>query len=432
MFSSNLTTVLPAQAAPESRHILEDFPRLVDKVFPLPGRFRSGLARDVAELSRLLTSGRGDRPEGYLGRPPLLSAYLRYFLPWNLYRLVRLLPALPLVLDDGDAVTDLGSGPLTLPLALWIARPELHSLNLEIRCLDRTEAALKSGKLLFAALAGPACPWKIRTIRASLDAPVKGPPSALVTAVNIYNEVFWDIPHVDSRALALAAGQEARRLSGLASPNGAVLVVEPGIPRSGEFIACLRTALLERGRPPLAPCTHTGSCPFPGGMRFLNGDRPSAGEKTAARGRRTAGEKQKWCHFAFDAADAPRQLRELSAAAGLPKERVDLSFLFAGGVKRKIGVQAGANAGSGAGSERTAVRVLSDPFSLQLIDGKGGRYGRYGCSGKGAVLLTGEKRGIDALGAGTLLSLPLPEPGKERRDPKTGALALAIPQNTRP
>jgi hypothetical protein len=266
---------------------------------------------------------------------------------------------------------------------------------------------------------------------------VKGPPAALVTAVNIYNEIFWDIPHTDSRALALAAGQEVRRLSGLASPDGAVLVVEPGIPRSGEFIACLRAALLERGRPPLAPCTHAGPCPFPGGKcfpkgGFPQGDRPSPGGKTVTGGRWKAGEKQKWCHFAFDAADAPRQIRELAAAAGLPKERATLSFLFAGGVKQKIEVQAGpaAKAGSGAGSEQVAVRVLSDPFPLQLLDGKGGRYGRYGCSEKGAILITGEKRGIDALGAGTLLPLPLPAPGKERRDPKTGALALVMPHLT--
>jgi hypothetical protein len=350
----------------------------------------------VAELSRLLTSGRGGRPEGYLGRPPLLSAYLRYFLPWNLYRLVRILPALPLALKDGDAVTDLGSGPLTLPLALWIARPELRPLALEIRCLDRTETALKAGKQLFAALAGTQ-PWQIRTIHAPLDAPVKGPPAALVAAVNVYNELFWDIPHTDSRALTLAAGKEARRLSALASPEGAVLVVEPGVPRSGEFIARLRAAFREQGRPPLAPCTHAGPCPFPGG-------------------RLQAGEKQKWCHFAFDTAGAPPQLRELSAAAGLPKERAALSFLLAGG-----GQQDAATGRAG-----TAIRVMSDPFPLPPSDGKAGRYGRYGCSEKGAVLVFGEQRAIDGLDAGALFRAPVDEAGKERRDPKTGSLMVPV------
>jgi hypothetical protein len=195
----------------------------------------------------------------------------------------------------------------------------------------------------------------------------------------------------------MATGKEARRLSALASPDGAILVVEPGVPRSGEFIARLRSALLEQGRPPLAPCTHAGLCPFPGC-------------------RLPAGEKQKWCHFAFDTACAPPRLRELSVAAGLPKERAALSFLLAGGVQQDaVTGQAG-----------TAIRVLSDPFHLPPADGKAGRYGRYGCSEKGAVLVFGEQRAIDALDAGSLFRAPPGEAGKERRDPKTGSLMVPV------
>lgn len=401
--AASMTASFSAPLSPDARRLLDGFPALVDRLFPLPGRFRAGLPRDVAELSRLLTSGRGSRGEGYLGRPPLLSAYLRYFLPWNLYRLARVLPALPLALKDGGAVTDLGSGPLTLPLALWIARPDLRPLSLEIRCLDRTEPALKAGKQLFAALAGAAAPWKIRTIHAPLDAPVKGPPAALTAAVNVYNEILGDIPHTDSRALALAAGKEARRLSALTAPDGAVLVVEPGVPRSGEFIACLRAALREQGRPPRAPCAHAGPCPFPGG--------------------RHAGEKQKWCHFAFDTAAASPHLRELSAAAGLPKERAALSFLLAGGGQQDAVIDV---IDAAAGKEGTAIRVLSDPFPLPPAEGKAGRYGRYGCSEKGAVLVFGGQGAIDALEAGALFRAPEGEAAKDRRDPRTGSLMVPV------
>lgn len=390
-----LPSLFPERLPGESLRLLEAFPRLVDKVFPLPGRFRAGLSRDVAELSHLLTSDRGELPEGYLGRPALLSAYLRYFLPWNLYRLARLLPALPLALTGGDAVMDLGSGPLTLPLALWIARPEFRSLALEFRCLDRTDGALKAGKRLFTALAGPESFWKIRTIHASLNAPVKGPPAALVTAVNVYNEVFGDIPHADSRALARTAQREARRLGALASPGGGILVVEPGVPRSGEFIACLRAALIEQGRPPVSPCTHGGPCPFPGGKA-------------------AAGEKRKWCHFAFDTAEAPHPLLALSAAAGLPKERAALSFLLAGGPARTYPAD---------GTDMMTIRILSDPFPLPS-DGKPGRYGRYGCSEKGAVLAAGDKQTVYGMNPGALPQAPVHGPGKERRDPKTGALVV--------
>ena len=82
-----LLAPLFALLPPETRRLMDGIPALIEKTFPLPGRFRSALPSDVAELSRLLTSGRGERGLSYLGRPNLLSAYLRYFLPWNLYRL---------------------------------------------------------------------------------------------------------------------------------------------------------------------------------------------------------------------------------------------------------------------------------------------------------------------------------------------------------
>ena len=52
----------------ESRMILDRLPGLIDKVFLLPERFRVGLPWDVAELSRLLTSGRPERGPAYLER----------------------------------------------------------------------------------------------------------------------------------------------------------------------------------------------------------------------------------------------------------------------------------------------------------------------------------------------------------------------------
>jgi ribosomal protein RSM22 (predicted rRNA methylase) len=290
--------------SPESRRILDGVPDLIEKIFPVPKRFRPSLPRDVAELSRLLTSGRGDRGASYPGQPRLLSAYLRYFLPWNLYRLCRLLPALSLSLDGG--VTDLGSGPLTLPAALWIARPELRELPLEFRCVDRSAAVLEAGKQFFAALTGQTrpggspAPWKLKLIKAALGSPVHGPPAGLVSAVNVFNELYEDIPHRGS--LRPFADKQARLLSSLTAEGGSVLVVEPGLPRSGEFIAALRASLVERGRKPVAPCPHAGTCPCPGGKE------PGGGPaKTGGKGR--------WCHFAFETLDAAPALLKLSAAA---------------------------------------------------------------------------------------------------------------------
>ncbi|MDR1212470.1 MAG: rRNA methyltransferase, partial [Spirochaetaceae bacterium] len=107
---------------------LEELMVLIEQTFPLEKRFRQDLPHDTARLSRLLTYEREEREDGYMGKAALLGAYLRYFLPWNVYRLSRILPGLPLALKDGDLLLDLGSGPLTFPAALWLCRKEFRSL----------------------------------------------------------------------------------------------------------------------------------------------------------------------------------------------------------------------------------------------------------------------------------------------------------------
>jgi hypothetical protein len=358
----------------------------------------------VAELSRVLTSSRPEREKNYLERPDRLSAYLRYFLPWNVCRLTRLLPNLPLELRDGDRITDLGAGPLTFAAALWIARPDLRGLNLEFRCVDRAGPALEAGKRLFAALTETqeprgASPWKIKTIRGSLDAEIRGGPAALVSAVNVYNELYEELSPGDRRGLEVLAGKTARRLASLAEPGGLLLVVEPGIPRSGEFIAALREALMGEGRFPRAPCTHRGACPLPGRH---NGDR---------RG------KERWCHFSFEPGEAPEELRRLSAEAGVPKERLALSFLLAGG--REPGAPDRAEADrmdrTGEAAGKGGLRVISEAFPLPR-----GFRGRYGCGGEGLFLLRG--RAADRCGPGSLLEKYRLVP--EERDGKSGAAVV--------
>lgn len=372
----------------ETRRLVDALPSLIDKTFPLPRRFRSALPRDVAELSGLLTYERRERREDYLNRPPLLSAYLRYFLPWNVYRLARLLPALSLPLKDGDAVTDLGSGPLTLPLALWIARRDLREVNLEFRCLDKTASALEAGKRIFTALAGDS-PWRIKTIHGVLGDPIRGPRAALVMAGNVFNEAVT----------GNSAGNVKRQgelLVSLAAPSGSIFVVEPGIPSSGDFIAGLRAVLSAGGFPPRSPCPQEGPCPlFDGKQGALSGGHCLHRKHGA-----------KWCHFVFDTRDAPQQLLRLSASTGIPKERAALSFLLAGA----------SNTAFPPG--HLPVRIISDAFPLTELGGQ--KFGRYGCSAKGLILAAGEYRAVEALASGALAYFP--SSAEKSRDPKSGAL----------
>jgi hypothetical protein len=387
---------------------------LIEKTFPVPARFRRTLAADVAELSRLLTSARGERPLSYLNRPPLLSAYLRYFLPWNLYRLCRLLPGLDLPLAPEDTVIDLGSGPLSFPIGLWLCRRDLRAIPLKFRCLDRSKTALEAGKKLFAALAPSGAPWTIQTIHGDLGA-FRSPAAALVTAFNFFNEPFQAISPGNDEGQRRFAQNQAALLAGITAQGGRLLIIEPGTPPAGRFISLLREALISRGRPPLSPCTHPCPCPFPALLRnpaARRGGGPAGepGKKFFPGGNQGASpaSKAKWCHFAFNTEEAPAALQRLSAAAGIPKERATLSFLLAGpqcgGIEKTKPAEQSAQ----------TVRVISSPFPA----GRGPEiWGRYVCGETGMALLRGEKSRIEAAESGTLLTAAF----TGEQDPKSGA-----------
>jgi hypothetical protein len=382
-----------APLPPQSRRLLEDVPALIDRVFPLPARFRSSLPKDIAELSRLLTSGRGERGLSYMGRRPLLSAYLRYFLPWNLYRLCRLLPALDITLSPGDMVTDLGCGPLTFAAALWICREDLRSVPLEFNCVDQNKSVLDAGKSFLSALAGGDSPWRINTIKNDLRT-VKFQKSALVCAVNVCNEMYGDISRSNKNSLPLNTEKTSRLLVGCGSASCAFLVVEPGFPRCGEFVSLLRGAFLEQGIRPVSPCPHDKTCP----MLY----------KSRGQG------KKRWCHFGFETDDAPEALHRFSNAAGLHKERAVLSFLYASRTEQRV---------SG-GEHKGAIpllRIISDAFLLPH-----NCFGRYCCSAQGLVMLVGEKKAIEEYPCGSLVNNIIME---EKRDFKSGALIAALPQS---
>jgi hypothetical protein len=409
----------------QARGDLEALSTLIERAFPVPARFRRTLPSDVAELSRLLTSARGERTLAYLNQPPLLSAYLRYFLPWNVYRLCRLLPGLDLPLAPGDTIIDLGSGPLSLPIALWLCRREFRALPLKFRCLDHSKAALEAGRKLFAALTSAApggdVPWAVQTIHGDLNqgAPRAGPRNtgdgngaALVTALNLYNELIQPISPGDDEGQRRFVKNQAAILARLAAGRGRILVLEPGTPPSGRFITLLRESLIGLGCPPLSPCVHALACPFP------------AAKRGGVRGGKAP--DGKWCHFAFDTEDAPGALRRLSAAAGIPKERATLSFLLAG--PRQGGGSPGPEEDGGRAKNgqpfvtaEAVLRVISSPFPV----GRGGHaWGRYACGEKGMALIQGEKHRIESPESGALVQAAF----TGERDSKSGALVCRLSQ----
>lgn len=402
---------------------LERYPGLLRRVHPLKSAHLRSLPRDIAALSLLLTERRSEMEKPYWMLPAFQSAYLWYFLPWNLYRLAWLLPALELPLEDGDRVLDLGSGPLTLLQALWLTRPDLREKHLSLICSDAAARPLETGKALFEALTKEdipgECPWRLRTPRISIETAldeawhaVRHPRTAesarlprLILAGNVVNEL------AASRRLPLET-----RLRGLVwraaralAPGGRILFLEPGNRLGGRLASRLRQAALDLGLCALSPCTHQKPCPAL---------RPGA---------------PLWCHFNLDASHAPRWLQELSAKAGLAKEQASLSFLLlqrpgtlealppeadfldAGGEEPEKSFAPRPDHGDFPSGPPGLARVLSDPFPVPDAAG----LCRYACAACGLLLLEDAAR----LPWGAAVT---PVLSQRRRDKKTGIPLLSF------
>ena len=390
--------------------LLESFPQIVDAVFPLDAKKMQTLSTEIRDLSHELTDERGERRIGYMNEPAVLSAYIRYYMWWNLIRITRLLISLPIKLEDGDAAVDLGSGPLTVPIALWMTRPDLRDKKITWYCVDISQGALAAGEELFLSLAAKTGnePWQITRIKGESGVSLRRR-VALVTSANMFNELFWDNPlPLDSQAM-----HHAEEISAYAEPSSSILVIEPGVPRASRFISLMRDALIYIGYKPVSPCPHDGVCPFPG---LRNG---------------------KWCHFVFDTVDAPSKLHKLSDEAGLAKDRAALSFIFA--QRKAMPLEAPVESLEAEDEKASSteivsrisglfpnlkVRIASDTIKLPDF-----YTGRYGCSELGMVMVTGTYQAADYLkncSSGTLIEVPMPDRKNPDRDQKTGAILIRL------
>ncbi len=378
--------------------LLAGLPKHLDAAMPLRRQHRRELPGDIRHLSHLLTDERGDLRRDYLADPAALSAYMRYFLPWNIYRLGILFAGLALdpggdTPDNAATIIDLGTGPLTAPLALWMSRPHLRKRPLTFICVDRAPKPMRLGLDTLNSLAasqGGIAPWKITLVKGPLDARLREKADLIIMA-NALNEVLH---RGESEDLLETAEALAWHLAGMLTPTGALCVVEPGVRPSAHLMAALRRGFLHQGLKPLAPCPHTEPCPMSG------------------RGY-TA-----WCHFNFDAEAAPGWLKKLSDDARLAKDNVSLSFLNFSAKGRRLDAPEG----------KSLVRAVSGPFELPApVTAQGGmaphRFGQYACSDRGLTLLSLPRKHLVPL-PGALIEASWPD--FPETDAKSGALVLPM------
>lgn len=428
----------------DAQKILQDFDQIAQAAMPANSKQLVALPKQIRELSHQMTDDRGSRRLGYMNEKTFLSAYVRYFMWWNLVRLARLFANLDFsFLRDGDVCLDVGSGPLTLPCALWLARPDLRQKKLVWYVMDISQLALSVGEELFLSVAAATGgePWKIVRVKGELGTPLKQK-AAFVTCANMFNELLQnqsEPPDSRGRYIPRPVGaikgnvpdcntlreqDGPRRAAGhldflakkysqalfkyldfgeQASP--AIFLAEPGTPGSGRFCSLMRDAFIRRGLFVSAPCPHQGSCPM-------------AGRKTG-RG----GAMGKWCNFAFETDDAPKKLLALSARAGIPKERAVLSFVFAVSLPGLTGQSVASQKASATETlskpkteapSREAfaspksggrIRIASDIIRVPAASpDQKSRIGHYACSEQGLVLALSS--GGRRVYSGDLLELP--------------------------
>ncbi len=335
----------------KGKEILDSFDSIIQGVQPLSSKQIRLLPLNIRTLSHELTDDRSSRKSGYMNEAVRLSAYARYFAWWNLFRLTSVFSALPADaftnLKDDSYCLDIGSGPLTVPIALYLSRPELRNVKLNWYCVDTSQNALLLGEnillSIMARLGGQA--WNIIRIKGEFGVRIKKKVSFLSCA-NMFNELFWNT----KKPLEELSKKYGLNLLSYIEKEALLFVAEPGIPRAARFVSLLRDVLMRNGISIVSPCTHTEACPMDG-----------------RKG-------QKWCHFILDGNAAPKALQKLSTSSGLTKDRASISFIFATTKKTQKKI-------------KSSFRIISDPIIIPIGgEKKIKKKGRYACAPWGLTL----------------------------------------------
>ena len=213
------------------------------------------LLPDITRLADRFTTARppADAAADYFRDTRACAAYSIYFAPQTHARLVRILAELPPFPETARPlrVLDLGSGT---GAAAWALLDQLGRRPVALSVRDRSRAAIRCLHDCFAALRNARWPEAtLRTDSAPLeDFNAAGETHDVILLHYVLNELA-----PDARRTLLA--RAARALA----PGGRLLICEPLLRESGDYLRDLRTfALADLGLHLLAPCPHESACPL--------------------------------------------------------------------------------------------------------------------------------------------------------------------------
>lgn len=373
--------------------IIENFDQIVQGVRPLNSKQMQLLPENIKALSHQMTDERSTRRLGYMNENVQLSAYVRYYSWWNLVRLTRLFSNLPessFINKDGICL-DLGSGPLSVVTALFLARPEMRKLKLTWYCLDVSLNSLSLGEDIFLSVnakLNEETNWKIIRVKGSFGTMIKQK-ADFITCANMLNE----LDQSNKMPPEYQTKKYFDQFKIYASENCNFLLIEPGFPKAARTLSLLRQRFINDGYFLNAPCPHYFECPMNGFKAYT-------------------GSSNKWCNFAFSTESAPKKLQILSDKAKLPKERATLSFISVVS-KTQDEVQ---------NKNRLLLRICSDGFRLPEH-----KTGFYACSKLGLTLVTAKNPQKMNLCSGALISTQLLRPeDKLEIDKKSNAKIVPL------
>ena len=386
----------------ETVAILNSFDEIIQGVRPLNSRQLQQLPENIRNLSHQLTDDRASRRLGYMNDNIQLSSYVRYYTWWNLVRLTRLFANIPATVFPTTDCTclDLGSGPLTVVTALWLARPELRKLKLTWYCLDISANSMALGEDIFLSIASRTGeePWHIVRVKGAFGTSIKQK-AGFLTCANMFNE----LDQASDMPPEFQTKKYYEQILRYCEKDAGVLLVEPGVPKAARTLSLLRTRFIKDGRTIAAPCPHAEECPMSGFKAYT-------------------GSKNKWCNFAFSTEDAPARLQKLSVAAKLPKERATLSFIAVDAAKSAVASTSSTTVST------VDVRIASDKLKLPNY-----MCGYYACTRFGLALVKLPDENNKKLPkppfrpqSGDLISVKIKTPDFLPKDEKSGAIIIEI------